>query len=684
MSVHRIPSLGLALLLASTAAIGSARAQSSVTIAGDFQSELGCPGDWMPDCATTHLIQDPNDGVWRGTFTIPAGSWQYKVAIDDSWTENYGRYGYRDGPNIPLNLAAETAVTFYYDPVQHVVEDNVNFHIVTLVGDLQSELGCAGDWDPACLRTFMVAPGENDFYYFVTSKLSAGHYEAKVAIDESWAENYGAGGVRDGANIPFDVPEDCTTMLFDFEWDSKLLWVIPLTGTWTPASVTIPGTFQTELGCPGDWMPDCATTHLTAYPSDDVWRGTFNIPAGVWEYKAAIDDSWDTNFGLHGIYGGPNIPLDLSVAQDVKFYFGQENHWITDNVNAVIAAVVGDFQSELGCPGDWQPDCLRAWLQDFDGSGKYIFRTGNIPPGNYECKVAIDESWIENYGAGGVPGGANIPFNVPAPCTQITFTYDASSHVLEVTGGGPVNRPPDCSRAAASLSELWPPDHRLVPIEVWGVTDPDGDPVTVTVTGVTQDEPMLGGGDGHTCPDAVLQGGALSLRAERAGGGNGRVYVVSFTADDGKGGSCDGSVRVCVPHDQGMEPDIVAHRGAAVQTSRGCQGDGDPQMYDALAGCSAKQQGVTTEIGAPEALRLDVFTVRGSQATVAYALPHNGDVMLAVYDISGRRVATVENGYQAAGTHQTGWDAGALSPGMYFYRLRVNGEMVSKSVLVLK
>ena len=71
------------------------------------------------------------------------------------------------------------------------------------------------------------------------------------------------------------------------------------------------------------------------------------------------------------------------------------------------------------------------------------------------------------------------------------------------------------------------------------------------VTSVTQDEPVNGLGDGDTSPDAVLQGSAVLLRAERAGGGNGRVYQVMFTADDGGvDGRCTGTVTVCVPHDR--------------------------------------------------------------------------------------------------------------------------------------
>lgn len=114
------------------------------------------------------------------------------------------------------------------------------------------------------------------------------------------------------------------------------------------------------------------------------------------------------------------------------------------------------------------------------------------------------------------------------------------------------NRPPDCSRAAPSVTTLWPPNHRLVNVSVLGVTDPDGDSVTVVIAGITQDEPVNGLGDGDTSPDGFGVGTTQAqLRAERSGTGNGRVYRISFTAVDGKGGSCTAAVTVGVPHDMG-------------------------------------------------------------------------------------------------------------------------------------
>ncbi len=199
-----------------------------------------------------------------------------------------------------------------------------------------------------------------------------------------------------------------------------------------PASVTVAGSLQSELGCPGDWQADCAATHLAYDSNDDVWQGLFPVPAGDWEYKATIDDSWDVNYGANATLSGANIPLNLGAPTDVKFYYDDKTHWITDNVSGVIATLPGSFQSELGCAGDWDPGCLRSWLQDPDGDGAYIFQTAVLPAGNYEAKVAINESWDENYGEGGVPNGANIPFNVPVDNALVTFIYDPASHFLTI------------------------------------------------------------------------------------------------------------------------------------------------------------------------------------------------------------------------------------------------------------
>jgi hypothetical protein len=94
-----------------------------------------------------------------------------------------------------------------------------------------------------------------------------------------------------------------------------------------PTAVTIAGTLQSELGCAGDWDPGCAATHLAYDGVDDVWQGTFSVPAGGWEYKAALNNNWDESYGTNG----GNIGLNLGGATNVKFYYDHKSHWIVDH-----------------------------------------------------------------------------------------------------------------------------------------------------------------------------------------------------------------------------------------------------------------------------------------------------------------------------------------------------------------
>lgn len=200
-----------------------------------------------------------------------------------------------------------------------------------------------------------------------------------------------------------------------------------------PISVTIAGSLQSELGCPADWDPPCAATHLVYDAGDDVWQGVFNnIPVGSWEYKAALDNNWTVNYGANAQLNGSNIPFSLGAPTNVKFYYDDKSHWVTDNVNSRIVVAAGDFQSELGCSGDWDPACLRSWLQDPDGDGIYQFLTSALPAGDYQAKAAINESWDENYGQGGISGGANIPFTVPSDFALMRFAFDSATNILTI------------------------------------------------------------------------------------------------------------------------------------------------------------------------------------------------------------------------------------------------------------
>jgi pullulanase len=209
-----------------------------------------------------------------------------------------------------------------------------------------------------------------------------------------------------------------------------------ISDTPSPETVTIPGTIQSVLGCPGDWQPDCENTFLPYDEEAEIWQATFDLPAGEYEYKVALNRSWDENYGLNAIRNGPNIPLILEQAEQVTFFYNHQNHWVTDSHNSVIATVVGDFQTHLGCAQNDDPGCLRSWLQDPEGTGVYTFVTTAIPAGDYRAIVAINQSLDETYGLGGAPAGEPYTFSVPDGGQEIYFGYDAETHIMIISTEG--------------------------------------------------------------------------------------------------------------------------------------------------------------------------------------------------------------------------------------------------------
>ncbi len=201
--------------------------------------------------------------------------------------------------------------------------------------------------------------------------------------------------------------------------------------TTQPDAVSVPGSHNDEMGCAADWDPACTQAQLTLDANDGIWKGTFTVPAGSYSYKAALNKSWDVNYGAQGAQNGAN--LDYETTGTVSFYFDPTTHWITSDAQGPIITTPGSFQSELGCSADWSPSCMRMWLQDKDGDGIYSIATTQIPAGDYEFKVAVGLSWDVNYGDGGAPGGANIAVSVPQDGATTTISYDSVTHVTTVT-----------------------------------------------------------------------------------------------------------------------------------------------------------------------------------------------------------------------------------------------------------
>ena len=69
---------------------------------------------------------------------------------------------------------------------------------------------------------------------------------------------------------------------------------------------------------------------------------------------------------------------------------------------------------------------------------------------------------------------------------------------------------------------------------------------------------------------------------------------------------------------------------------------------------------------------------------IVYDLPRKSKVILAIYNSSGQRVATLVNDYQEAGTHAVIWQAKDIPTGLYLMRLEMNGQVQIKKCVFLK
>ncbi|MBG6225915.1 hypothetical protein IWX63_002498 [Arthrobacter sp. CAN_A2] len=87
----------------------------SVALSGDFAPLFGDAGHWSTDLRELQFAWDATENLWLHTLQLPAGTYQFKILVNGSWEENYGRFGTRDGANHELHLITDTTVTIWFD-----------------------------------------------------------------------------------------------------------------------------------------------------------------------------------------------------------------------------------------------------------------------------------------------------------------------------------------------------------------------------------------------------------------------------------------------------------------------------------------------------------------------------------------------------------------------------------------
>lgn len=203
----------------------------------------------------------------------------------------------------------------------------------------------------------------------------------------------------------------------------------------------------------------------------------------------------------------------------------------------------------------WRPFSLNASVADFDGDTQsWIWRLGH---------AIIDQGAIATM-PGGVPvelppveistglgvGEYNFDLSV---CDQANPPVSCTTTVQVVDQEGPTLAP------VASPSILWPPNRKLVPVQIdTKATDDSGGPLWIAVEQVVSSEPQETDKDGQPIPDWVIVAIHqtekvidLALRSARTGKGPGRIYTITISATDLSGNRTTAEVQVQAPHDLG-------------------------------------------------------------------------------------------------------------------------------------
>ncbi|MBE2234552.1 MAG: hypothetical protein IAE85_13755, partial [Anaerolinea sp.] len=183
--------------------------------------------------------------------------------------------------------------------------------------------------------------------------------------------------------------------------------------------VTFPGNWVNAAGLGNDWAPDNLATRASDANSDGVWKFNAPVPAGSYEFKATVGGSWEENYGVNGVPNGDNVPF-TSTGGDVRFYYDRSDNFVASRPNTTIPVIAGNFVGAIG-GSDWSPDNLKTWMKDRDGDGVYTF-SATVPAGNWEYKVALNESWDVAFPA------SNRAFSVPAGGAAVTFSYNGATN----------------------------------------------------------------------------------------------------------------------------------------------------------------------------------------------------------------------------------------------------------------
>lgn len=184
------------------------------------------------------------------------------------------------------------------------------------------------------------------------------------------------------------------------------------------------------------------------------------------------------------------------------------------------------------------------------------------------AEVTLDAS-------GSAPDGLNYTWSedgtVLGTSAVLTTTFSAGMHTIELTVTNGTGQS-DSDEVVVTVADttaptamfevlqptLWPPNHQMVLAAALSDVSDAADPAPVVNVTVGCNEAANGAGDGNTDADwQIIENEGvweIWLRAERAGGAEGRIYTIEAVVTDAAGNAVTAGGAVTVPHDKGRGP----------------------------------------------------------------------------------------------------------------------------------
>lgn len=426
----------------------------------------------------------------------------------------------------------------------------------------------------------------------------------------TFVEAFGTGGTGDGEfSGPQDLVADASGNIFVADTGNERVQKLSTTAAPVVANagtdqtvecsgattnVTLDGTASTGSGTLSyTWKEGATTLGTGATLMTSLPLGTHNITLTVTSSGGGSDDDEVVITIVDTV--APVITLNGSNPMTVECHTTFVDPGATANDGCA-----GDLTSSISVSGSVNPNVVGSYSLTYtvsDGSHTTTAtRTVNVVdttppvitlnganPMTVECHTSFTDpgATASDDCAGSFPATASGSVNVNVPGTY-TITYNASdpsgNPAVSVTRTVVVV---DTTAPVINLNgfapEIWPPNHKYRTFSVTdfvaSVTDSCNTTLnlsSVVISKVTSDELENSGGDGNTLNDIVIAANCKSvqLRAERDGGGDGRVYTITFKVTDAAGNVATATAKVFVPQSQNGSPAV----------------DSGPQ-YTVLGGC---------------------------------------------------------------------------------------------------